>query len=164
LNNGLAVFQTTHAGETNFVAYLVNQQGESVQTLFNAVGNYKAKQGFEIKKPGEYLLNVQGDGAWTFAISQPRPTSGDGTSASFTGEGTDITPFLSLKKGLTVFKTVYQGEGRFTVSLIDQNGRPVEHLFNALDAFEGSIPVQIPQDGIYFLNIGASGDWQIDVE
>jgi hypothetical protein len=33
-----------------------------------------------------------------------------------------------------------------------------------LGAFDGSKPVSIEKPGIYFLNVGADGDWSIDVE
>jgi hypothetical protein len=161
---GLAIINTTHFGKSNFVAYLVNNEGEEVQSLFNYIGKYEATRGFEITKAGEYVLNVQADGNWTFAINQPRPTTGESTPRTIHGKRTEVSPFLSLKKGLAVFKYDYQGNSRFSVSLMDKNGRVIEQIANSLKATEGSAPVKIQEDGIYFLNISADANWQIDVQ
>jgi hypothetical protein len=164
LEPGLAIINTTHFGKSNFVAYLVNNEGEEVQSLFNYIGKYEATRGFEITKAGEYVLNVQADGNWTFAINQPRPTTGESTPRTINGKRTEVSPFLSLKKGLAVFKYDYQGNSRFSVTLMDRNGRAIEQIANSLKATEGSAPVKIQEDGIYFLNISADANWQIDVQ
>jgi hypothetical protein len=164
LQQGLAIISTTHQGKSNFIAYLVNSEGEEIQSLFNHIGKYEATRGFEITKTGEYLLNVQADGNWTFSIEQPRPTAGESTPRTINGKRTEVSPFLSLKKGLTVFKYGYQGDSRFSVTLMDQNGRAIEQIANTLKATEGSAPVKIQEEGIYFLNVSADADWQIDVQ
>jgi hypothetical protein len=164
LQQGLAVINTTHQGKSNFTAYLVNSEGEEVQSLFNHIGKYDATRGFEITKPGEYLLSIQADGNWTFHIEQPRPTTGESTPRTITGTKTEVSPFLALKKGLTVFKYGYQGDSRFSAILMDANGRAVEQIVNTLKATNGSAPVKIEEEGIYFLNVNADANWQIDVQ
>jgi hypothetical protein len=164
LTEGLTVFRTTHSGKSNYVVSLVNSDGDEVQTLFNKIGKYDGASGFEIKKAGDYLLNVQADGPWTFTIEQPRPENGKPSPTTITGNKADVSPFLALKKGLNVFKFDYKGEGTFAVTLVDRNGRPVEYLVNTLKAFDGSVPVKVPEDGIYFLNVNGEGDWQVDIQ
>jgi hypothetical protein len=164
LQPGLAVINTTHQGKSNYIVYLVNSDGEEVQSLFNSIGKYDATRGFEITKPGEYVLNVQADGIWTFAIEQPRPTTGESTPRTITGKKTEVSPFLNLKKGLAVFKYGYQGDSRFSVMLMNQNGRAIEQIVNTLKASNGSAPIKIEEDGLYFLNVNADTNWQIDVQ
>jgi hypothetical protein len=164
LGEGLAIFRTTHQGKSNFVVSLVNADGDEVQSLFNKIGRYDGAYGFEIKKAGEYLLNVQADGAWSFTIEQPRPQQGQSTPMTITGNKADVSPFLALKKGLNVFKLGYKGDGGFAVTLADRNGRAVEYLVNTLKSYDGSVPVKVPEDGIYFLNVSAEGDWQVDIQ
>jgi hypothetical protein len=164
LQQGLAVINTTHQGKSNYIAYLVNSEGEEVQSLFNHIGKYDATRGFEITKPGEYLLNVQADGNWTFNIQQPRPTTGESAPRTITGTKTEVSPFLTLKKGLTVFKYGYQGDSRFSATLMDSTGRAVEQIVNTLKATNGSAPIKIEEEGIYFLNVNADANWQIDVQ
>jgi hypothetical protein len=163
LQQGLAIFRVNYEGESNFVVSLMNSEGEEVQTLFNEIGAYEAARGFAINKAGEYLLNVQARGPWTFTIEQPRPTAGETTPKTLTGTRTDVTPFLTLKKGLGVFKFEYKGDGRFAAYLVDKNGRTVEQLVNTLRSYTGSTPVKVPTEGIYFLNVSADGEWQIDI-
>lgn len=164
LTKGLAIIRTTYQGPSNYIVGLINANGEHVLSLFNQIDNYEGTRGFEIPKDGEYLLNVQSQGPWTFEIEQPRPQHGESTPQSISGARSDVSPFLALKKGLTVFKFNYQGEGRFVAMLVDQNGREVEQLVNNLDSFEASAPAKIPHDGIYFLNISAAGAWHIEIE
>jgi hypothetical protein len=97
-------------------------------------------------------------------MTQPRPEKGETTPLTVTGTQSNVSPFMSLKKGLTVFKLTYKGEGRFAVLLLDRNGRTVEQIVNTLNAFDGSSPIRIPTDGVYFLNIAAQGEYQIDVQ
>jgi hypothetical protein len=163
LQQGLAIFRVNYEGESNFVVSLVNSEGEEVQTLFNEIGAYESARGLAINKAGEYLLNVQARGPWTFSIEQPRPTAGETTPKTLTGTRSDVTPFLTLKKGLGVFKFEYKGDGRFAAYLVDKNGKTVEQLVNTLRSYSGSTPVKVPTEGIYFLNVSADGEWQIDI-
>jgi hypothetical protein len=164
LSKGLAIIHTNYQGQSNFIVGLLNSEGEHVQGLFNQIDNYEGTRGFEIPKDGEYLFNVQAAGPWTFNVEQPRPTHGESLPQSLSGNRSDVTPFLSLHKGLTVFKFNYQGEGRFVATLVDQTGREIEQLANNLDTFEASTPVKIPHDGIYFLNISAYGPWHVEIQ
>jgi hypothetical protein len=63
-----------------------------------------------------------------------------------------------------VFKLNHNGESRFKVSLLDQDGRTVGYLVNTLGQFSGSKPLSIDKPGVYFLNVSADGDWSINVE
>ncbi len=164
LGQGLAVFRVRYQGNANFIVQLVNSNGESVQSLFNEIDSFQADRGFEIREAGEYLLDVQARGGWTFTIEQPRPTSGETAPTTLAGKRSEVSPFLSLEKGLSVFKYNYQGKGRFAAFLTDANGRLVEQLVNTLKATEGSTPVKVPEDGLYFINVTADAPWQIEVE
>jgi hypothetical protein len=164
LGEGLAVFRVRYEGDSNFIVQLINSDGEGVQTLFNHIDKLQADRGFEIRKAGEYLLDVQARGRWTFTIEQPRPTAGEPAPTTLTGKRSEVSPFLSLDKGLSVFRYRYQGDGRFAAFLTDANGRMVEQLVNTLKTTEGSTPVKVPEEGLYFINVTADAPWQIEVE
>ncbi len=164
LDQGLAVFHVRYEGDSNFIVQLVNSDGEGVQSLFNRIDKFQADRGFEIRKAGEYVLDIQAHGRWSFTIEQPRPTSGEPAPATITGKRSEMSPFLALKKGLSVFKYRYQGDGSFAAYLTDANGRMIEQLVNTLKTTEGSTPVKVPEDGIYFINVTADAPWQIEVE
>lgn len=164
LEPGLVIFKVTHDGESNLVIRLLNRDGKAVDTLFNQIGEFSGQRGFTVREGGEYLLDVVGDGNWTVSVDQPRPTQGQAIPRQLAGWGFDVTPFVQLNKGLVVFKIQHRGDGRFTVNLMDHDGRLVESLINTLDNFDGSRPVSIEKPGIYFLNVGSPGNWTIDVQ
>ncbi len=164
LKAGLAIVQVQNDGKSNFVVGLVDGQGEQITNLFNEIDEFSGRRAFNIAKAGTYLLDVDATGPWNFTIEQPRPTTAEPTPQAFEGKGTNVTPFVTLKKGLNVFGFQRAGEGRGVFTLLDQDGRAVEQLANQLDEFHGSKPVKIEEDGIYFLNVYGEGTWTVTIE
>ena len=164
LQPGLGVFEITHDGDSNVIVKLLDRDGKAIDTLFNQIGPFKGQRGFSIRQDGQYLLDVAADGNWTVAIRQPRPTEAQATPRTLTGTGYDVTPFIQLDKGLNVFKIKHDGENRFTVMLVDRDGRQVEPLINTLGRFDGSKPVSIEKPGIYFLNVAGDGQWSVEIQ
>ncbi len=164
LESGLSLFSIEHDGESNIIVRLLDAEGNTVDTLFNQIGEFDGQRGFAIGEAGQYLLDVTADGNWAIDIRQPRPSEGRKTPQVLDGSGFDVTEFIELDKGLSVFKIHHNGEGRFTVKLVDRDGHQVESLVNVLGKFDGSKPVKIEKPGTYFLNVGADGDWTIEVE
>ncbi len=164
LEPGLSMLTVHHDGDSNIIVRLLDSEGNSIDTLFNQIGAFDGQRGFSIDEPGQYLLDVTADGDWTIAIRQPRPTVGHKLPQTMEGKGFGVTEFIELGKGLNVFKMHHDGEGRFTVKLVDRDGRLIEPLVNVLGKFDGSKPVKIEKPGTYFLNVGSDGNWTIDVE
>jgi hypothetical protein len=164
LQPGLTMVEVSHDGQSNLIVRLLDEDGKSIDTLFNQIGTFRGAQGFGFATGGQRLLEVAADGNWTVAINQPQPTDAQPLPTELQGTGYEATPFIHLDKGLVVFKMKHNGESRFRVTLRDKDGRPVETLINTLGAFEGSKPVSIETPGVYFLNVGADGDWSIDAQ
>lgn len=164
LQAGLAVIQVRNEGKSNFVVGLVDAQGEQIANLFNEIDEFSGRRAFNIAKSGTYLLDVDATGPWSLTIEQPRPTTAEPTPQLFAGEGTNVTPFITLKKGLNVVGFERTGEGRGIFTLLDRDGRAVEQIANQLDEFKGSKPVKIEEEGIYFFNVYGDGNWTVAVE
>ncbi len=164
LDAGLGIFDVDYDGDSNLIIKLLDRNGNQIDTLFNQIGTFKGNRGFTIPADGEYLLDVASNGNWSISISQPRPVEGNAAPSTMYGHGFGATEFVQLEEGLTVFKINYTGSGRFTVNLVDRDGHKIEQLINTLGPFEGSKPVKIEKPGLYFLNIGAEGDWTISVQ
>ncbi|HEY2881849.1 MAG TPA: hypothetical protein VGJ15_05435 [Pirellulales bacterium] len=164
LESGLTVFNVTNDGESNFIVRLLDRNGKEVETLFNEIGPFTGEKAFFVPKSGQCLLDVQSSGNWTADVNQNHPTEGQSTPCSLQGKGYKTTPTFQLDKGLVVFKLNHQGESRFKVALLDQEGRTVGYLVNTLGNFTGSKPISVDKPGVYFLNVSADGDWTIDVQ
>jgi hypothetical protein len=164
LQPGVLNFDVTHDGTSNLIIRLLDENGKEIDTVFNQIGNFRGDRTIPIAKAGRFLFDVAADGNWAIAISQPETGEAQRTPVSFQGTGFHATQFVQLKKGLNIFKLKHDGEMRFRVTLLDQYGQPVESLVNTVGDFDGSKPVSIDEPGLYYLNVGADGDWSIDVE
>lgn len=164
LESGLAIVQVENDGPSNFIVGLLDKNGDQVTNLFNEVDKFQGRRAFNIEKPGAYLLDVQATGAWSFSIQQPRVDGAESAPQTFEGNGMDVTPFVTLPKGLTVIEFQRDGEGRGIFTLLDSAGRAVEQIANELDAFQGSKPVKIQEEGVYFLNVYGDGNWTVKIK
>jgi len=80
---------------------------------------------------------------------------------AFQGTGPQATDFFPLDAALAIFDLEHQGEGAFSVRLLDEQGRVVEELAQATGAFQGSKAVRVEQGGRYLLDVTASGPWSV---
>lgn len=164
LKPGLAVFQIEGNGKSNFIIDLIDgASGKSVANLVNEIGKFDGTLATGIRKEGEYLLKIQGDGAWDVAVGQPKPAEIT-KPGNIQGQGYDVSEFVGLNEGLAVFEFDYQGEGPFSVWMLDANGKPVEHLLNVRGKYHGSKPTNIEEQGTYLFNVEAEGNWTVKIE
>lgn len=164
LNKGLAVFELNSKEGSYFSVWLMDSNGEKIDLLANATGSFTGTKAVQIETTGEYLFNVSGEGKWSIKISQPKPTQGTSKPTSFSGNGQQMTPYLKLKRGLTIFKITCNGGSYFSAWLVDSNGEKIDLLANETGVFNVSKAVQIEEDGFYFIQIQSEGGWSIKVE
>lgn len=168
LQQGLSIFTMSYTGSSNFIVILLDSNGNSVSYLSNAIGNYSGSQAINISTAGSYLLNVQATGSWNIVITQPRVNSAASVS-NLSGTGNQATQFFNLSAGLHTFTLTNSGSGNFIVSLLDQNGNPIQYLENVIGDFNGSTAVHIDTAGPYLLNIvssdaQSSGTWTVSIQ
>ena len=165
LEPGICLFDISHDGDSNLVIKLLDINGRVIDTVFNQVGAFNGERAINISTGGECLLDVEADGNWKANIRQPRSMeSRQMVPCTFEGNGFKTSPSIQLERGLAEFKMKHDGQQRFKVVLLDQNGRPVEYLANTIGAYDGSKPISIQEPGIYFLNVTADGNWTVDVK
>lgn len=68
LEAGLKVITLSHTGKSNFIVELIDENGNVVEYLSNAIGNFQGTKAAGIKRTGNYLLNIQADGTWSINI------------------------------------------------------------------------------------------------
>jgi hypothetical protein len=80
------------------------------------------------------------------------------------GTGQQASEKFTLKKGLVIFKFTHNGSSNFIVKLLDEDGKNVDLLANAIGNFDGSKAQNISKEGIYLLDIDADGQWTASIE
>lgn len=163
LESGISVFTTKYSGSDKFVVVLIDQNGNTVDTVANLIGSYDGSRAIAITSNGDYSLRVQATGPWSIDITQPRPLKADPAPVSLSGTGPIASQFISLNSGLVTFSGSHDGMNTFIVELLDQNGKLVDTVVNEIGPYRGSQSISISQPGIYLLNIDADSSWHLDV-
>ena len=70
LNPGLTRFDLTHTGKSTFIVYLLDEHGNQIALVNNTIGAGDSSKAIKIEAEGQYLLNINADGAWTIKVSQ----------------------------------------------------------------------------------------------
>ena len=68
LDKGLARFEMTHDGDSNFAVWLLDNEGDKVDLLVNEIGEFDGSKAVSISKGGIYLLSISADGNWEISI------------------------------------------------------------------------------------------------
>nr|QNO52629.1 hypothetical protein MBLPMMNE_00036 [Methanosarcinales archaeon ANME-1 ERB6] len=68
LDKGLARFEMTHSGDSNFAVWLLDDEGDKVDLLVNEIGEFDGSKAVSISKGGIYLLSISADGNWEISI------------------------------------------------------------------------------------------------
>lgn len=163
LESGISIFTTKYSGTDKFVVALIDQNGNTVDTVANLIGTYDGSRAIAITSDGDYALNIQATGAWSVDITQPRPTNADPAPISLSGTGPMASQFIYLNSGVTTFSVSHEGMNTFIIEVLDQNGRLVETAVNNIGSYRGSQSISLSQPGIYLLNIDADSTWHVDV-
>lgn len=164
LESGLSIFRMTHSGQSNFQVWLLDDSGQRIDLLVNEIGPFNGAKAIGIERQGIYILDISADGQWTVKIEQPRPINAPSTPKTFTGTGQQVSGFVTISKGLAVFRMTHNGFSNFQVWLLNKDGRRIDLLVNEIGAFDGSKAIGIPGTGIYLLDISADGNWSISIE
>jgi hypothetical protein len=167
LESGLTVIQMKHQGNADFIVDLLDENGNSVAPInvVNVIGPFQGSTPVQIKRSGQYLLDVQNAGSWQIVVRQPRVESAPKVT-TFYGNSAKATQLFELSGGLHRVEMTHQGDANFIVDLLDENGASVVPmgLVNEIGPFDGSRAMTVPDDGIYLFWVEANGPWTIKVD
>jgi hypothetical protein len=156
-----------HQGNANFIVDLLDENGNSVAPMgiVNVIGPFQGSTPVQIKRSGQYLLDVQNAGSWQIVVRQPRVESAPKVT-TFYGNSAKATQLFELSGGLHRVEMTHQGDANFIVDLLDENGASVVPmgLVNEIGPFDGSRAMTVPDDGIYLFWVEANGPWTLKVE
>jgi hypothetical protein len=69
LNDGVANFNMTYQGDSNFIIWLYRSNGEQLDLVENEIGPRSDSKGVQVSA-GTYILDIQGVGSWSVTVSQ----------------------------------------------------------------------------------------------
>jgi hypothetical protein len=157
---GLTIIKLAHRGVSNFV--VLYGQGQATQLLVNEVGKYEGSRALGLPA-GDYVLDIDTDGDWAIQIDQSVPTTAEAPPQKLSGTGQAATKFFSLKPGTANFKVSHEGAGLFAPYLLKADGKGLTNLANELGKFNGEKKVDIAEEGVYLVDVSATGPWSIEV-
>ncbi len=77
------------------------------------------------------------------------------------GFGTTATRSFALSEGLAIVTLKHRGSSNFIVTMLDDDGDPVNMFANTIGSDSISKAVRVRKDGEYLLNIKADGIWEV---
>jgi len=177
LIEGIAIFDMTYSGSSNFIIWLYNADtGEREELLVNEIGSYSGKAivgvttGWSGVSPGRYILDVTASGSWQVTIEQPNPSSAPSLPRTYSGYGSDVpSPFLvESGKGAMKFKMHHSGSSNFIIWLYHVSGDREELLVNEIGYYDGSMLVSVggysgSSPGIHYMDVEADGSWSVEI-
>lgn len=159
LKSGFAIITAKNTGSSNFIVDMKNGDGTDFNSgLVNEIGNFSGTMYVDIPTDGDYLFNVESDGAWSFTISQRVKEDSVNDTMQASGSGQQVI-FMSLPEdGSYKLTATNTGDSNFIVSNGEDNT-----LINEIGNYSGS-QVQSIDEGAYAISVISNGNWTLKFE
>ena len=165
LADGLTTWTVSHEGRSNFKVHLIDDQGDEAALWVNEIGRHSGTRAGNVRKAGKYRLQVEADGGWSVTVAQPKPPRASTESPqAFSGKGSSVSTFFSLRPGAHVIESAHKGKGVFRVKVLDARGVLVHEPAAFIGVYDGSKSVKIEEPGVYLVSVYADGDWTVSVD
>ncbi len=169
LDAGVYVVRLENIGKGSFLVEIENDQ--FYQEVIRSEGDVNATQAIGIPVAGLYLMNVTSDGTWYITIARPEENDPSAPPLTLSGTGYGASGNITLASGNTSFSMENNGTGPFAVFLynetggfvFDPTGTYVQPLHSHIGKYNGTVTVDIPDDGRYVASIMSDGAWRIAV-
>ena len=94
----------------------------------------------------------------------------DGQTIAIRGAGDVQTDTFTLDEGIAALDIRHDGDGEFSVELVNSRGRTERRLANTSGRYSGIVGIGVNEDsasglspGAYSLSVAASGAWQVEI-
>ncbi len=173
-DQGLLKVSILFLGDGYFRASFINLDNENASRRALSApseGDYEGSRYIGLA-PGRYTVDVRsGDdsSAWIVTVEQPRAVDAAKTPANRAGDGDLAGLVFQAKEGAVTFQTTHTAElGEFVVRLFDAQGNLVrrggsEAIVSDYGDHSGTVTVNVPADGVYFVDVQAAGSWSVRV-
>lgn len=175
---GVLIAFVRYEGESPFSMTFIGGEQVVVKSIESSPGPYQGERIHSVFEgnrdglvPGDYTIEIEGDGAWRLRLFQEKATRGQSPTITFSGSGDGGGSWLQLEDGHYTMTTRHTGSAGFTVELFDSQGLPPYRMVQASGAHEGTqqftvgggAPGENPQAGYYAMGIRSEGDWEITI-
>lgn len=146
---------------------MIDGDGSTVESLIaSGLGNSESTKSAYIEEEGKYAFYADNTehGSWNIRIEQPRPLEAPATRKFEGDTGQQVTTFFSLSKGKKTFRMKHEGSQIFEPIVVNTDSFIKYPLGIEFGDYDGFKTVEILSDGIYILDVHASGDWTITIE
>ncbi|NYT08116.1 MAG: hypothetical protein GKC05_07685 [Methanomicrobiales archaeon] len=169
LGSGVFLVRMENIGTGSFQVEIKNDQ--YYQQIIRSRGVVNATQAIGIPVAGPYLMNVTSDGTWYITIARPDENDPPIPPLTLSGTGYGASGNITLESGNTSFSMENNGTGPFAVFLynetggfvFDPTGTFIQPLHYHIGDYNGTVTVDIPDDGRYVASIISDGAWQVAV-
>jgi len=163
IQGGLAVFELSHDGESNFQTELVPDGAGRSDLLTNAIGAYDGRIG-QYAAAGSYALDITANGSWSATVSQPRYEESDLVQPPLSESGRYAAVLGPIQfSGLTTVAVEARGEGALSVWLRTHRGEQIELISNGVAPYTDEAAVN--ETGVGLLTVETNQtEWSISVD
>ena len=166
LADGLAKFDLSHSGNSNFIIWLLDVgTGDRLDLVVNEIGVFSGSTVVSISGSGRYILDITADASWNIRVEQvATPATASGPPLTLSGRGQTAPSAFRLNNGIAIFRMSHTGQSNFVIWLFEvSTGDRVDLVVNEIGAFTGSAALSVRRSGIYMIDVSADGDWSVDI-
>ncbi|MDB5080698.1 MAG: lipoprotein [Chloroflexi bacterium] len=165
LTSGPARFVMSYSGSRNFIVQFLDSNGETVALAANTIGAYQGTVYVPVASSNSYAIQVQATGNWKIDVLDNLVLSQENTAPGpvYKGHGDSAILIAIPKEGLNIFKMTHNGKRNFIVQIISaKDGSMAALLANVIGSYNGE-KAQRAEQGNYFFQVQADGDWTVEI-
>ena len=178
VNAGVMIAFVRYEGEDPFSMTFFDGEEAAVRSIKSSPGPYQGERVHSVFEgndeglvPGEYTVEIEGNGSWRLRLLQSTATTGQSPEVTLSGSGDGGGSWLRLDEGEYTMTTNHTGSGAITVELFDSLGLPPYRIVDAEGGYQGEerfmvgggAPGENPQAGFYAMGVRAEGDWEVTI-
>ena len=178
MGQGVIIAFVRFEGDGPFSMTFVDEDQALVNSIETSSGPYAGERVHSVftgndggLAPGNYMVNVEGNGPWRIRLFQERALRGQLPEITLTGTGDGGGSWLQLEEGGYTMTTSHTGTADFIVELFDNKGLSPFQIVKAMGNHEGQAeftvggggPGENPQAGLYAMGVLSQGDWSVTI-
>lgn len=160
---GPSLLHIKYFGDSNFVVWNYNANGEEIDLLVNTIGNYEGTRPLDFLDGEETArLQIESSGNWEVTVMPFEHMRQVSIPGAFEGLGDDVVYMKGTGTPDLLNINADQAQSNF---VIWGYGKDVDLLVNDIAPYSGVVivPASLPVDSALVLIVEAEGNWSIEV-